>query len=100
MLELDRLDKKILNLLQEDNQINNTELADKVGLSPPACLKRVKKLREQGIIMHDVSVIDPFKLGSHLVVFVNITLEKQREDLLSHFEHKMRLHPELKLPTA
>lgn len=86
---LDRMDRKILNLLQSDNQITNLELADKVGLSPPPCLRRVRRLREEGYIIRDVSLVDPFKVGQNLIVFVSITLEKQREDLLAHFERKM-----------
>lgn len=94
-IEFDRLDRKILNLLQENNLITNIELADKIGLSPPPCLRRVKRLRDLGVITHDVSLVDPFKVGQRLIVFVNVTLEKQREDLLSGFERKMHEHPEI-----
>lgn len=48
---LDKMDLKILNILQSDNQITNLNLADKVGLSPPPCLRRVRRLREQGILL-------------------------------------------------
>jgi Lrp/AsnC family leucine-responsive transcriptional regulator len=92
---LDRIDRKILNILQKDNQITNLALADKIGLSAPPCFRRVKRLRELGIIAKDVSLVDPFKIGPHLIVFVNITLEKQREDLLTHFERKMLEQPEV-----
>lgn len=86
---LDKMDRKILNILQTDNQITNLELADQVGLSAPPCLRRVRRLREEGYIMKDVSLVDPFKVGQNLIIFVNITLEKQRDDLLAHFERKM-----------
>jgi Lrp/AsnC family leucine-responsive transcriptional regulator len=92
---LDKTDRKILNILQKDNQITNQALADKVGLSAPPCFRRVKRLREEGIILNDVSLVDPFKVGKPLIVFVNITLEKQREDLLAHFERKMAEEPEI-----
>lgn len=92
---LDKIDRKILNILQKNNQITNLELADKVGISPPPCFRRVKRLRELGIISKDVSLVDPFKVGQRLIVFVGITLEKQREDLLNHFERKMREQPEV-----
>jgi Lrp/AsnC family transcriptional regulator, leucine-responsive regulatory protein len=92
---LDRTDRKILNILQKNNQITNQELANTVGLSAPPCFKRVKRLREEGIIVNDVSLVDPFKIGRPLIVFVNITLEKQREDLLAHFERKMSLESEV-----
>jgi Lrp/AsnC family transcriptional regulator, leucine-responsive regulatory protein len=93
---LDNIDRKILNILQENNQITNLELAEKVNISPPPCFRRVKRLREAGIISKDVSLVDPFKIGENLIVFVNITLEKQREDLLMHFERKMLEHHEIK----
>jgi Lrp/AsnC family leucine-responsive transcriptional regulator len=94
-VELDEIDRKILNILQEDNQITNQELARKVGLSAPPCLRRVRELRESGVITKDVALLDPSKVGQNLVVFVNITLEKQREDLLTHFERKMLEHREV-----
>ena len=86
---LDKMDRKILNILQKDNQITNQALADRVGISAPPCFRRVKRLREAGIIVNDVALVDPFKVGRPLIVFVNITLEKQGEDLLAHFERKM-----------
>jgi Lrp/AsnC family leucine-responsive transcriptional regulator len=92
---LDRIDRKILNILQHDNQITNIALAERVGISPPPCFRRVKRLRELGIIAKDVSLVDPFKVGHRLIVFVNITLEKQREDLLAHFERKMQEQKEV-----
>jgi Lrp/AsnC family leucine-responsive transcriptional regulator len=92
---LDKTDRRILNILQRDNQITNLALADKVGISAPPCFRRVKRLREEGIILNDVSLVDPFKVGRPLIVFVNITLEKQREDLLAHFERKMSNEPEI-----
>lgn len=87
---LDRTDRRILNILQQDNQITNLALADRVGISAPPCFRRVKRLRETGIISKDVSLVDPFRVGQRLIVFVNVTLEKQREDLLAHFERKMQ----------
>lgn len=92
---LDAIDRKILNILQKDNQITNIALADKVNLSAPPCFRRVKRLRDAGIIVKDVSLVDPFKVGQGMVVFVNITLEKQRDDLLKHFERKMLDQPEV-----
>ncbi len=86
---LDKIDKKILNILQINNQITNLELAEKVGISPPPCFRRVKRLRELGIITNDVSLVDPIKIGQCLIVFVSVTLEKQREDMLSYFERNM-----------
>ncbi|MGE3231789.1 MAG: Lrp/AsnC family transcriptional regulator [Hyphomicrobium sp.] len=94
-LELDAIDRKILALLQEDNQITNQDLAEKVGISPPPCHRRVKRLREAGIIARDVSLVDPVKVGRSMIVFVQITLERQREDLLESFERKIARCPEV-----
>ena len=93
-IKLDQIDRKILNILQEDNQITNQDLAKKVGLSAPPCLRRVRELRRSGIITHDVSLIDPMA-GQSLIVFVDIQLEKTREDLLKSFERKMNEQKEV-----
>lgn len=94
-VKLDKIDRKILNILQKNNKITNIELAELVHLSPPPCLRRVHRLRDLGIIK-DVAIIDPFKAGQMLTVFVSITLERQREDLLEAFEQKMLAHEEVK----
>jgi Lrp/AsnC family transcriptional regulator, leucine-responsive regulatory protein len=93
--ELDHIDRKILNILQENNQITNLELAERVGLSPPPCLRRVKLLRERGIILQDVSLVSPQKVGKNFIVFLNVSLERQRDDMLENFERKMTQHPEV-----
>ncbi|MBS0287479.1 MAG: Lrp/AsnC family transcriptional regulator [Proteobacteria bacterium] len=93
---LDRIDRKILNALQDNNQITNLELAEKVGISPPPCFRRVKRLRELCIITKDVSLVDPIKIGQNLIVFVSVTLEKQREDMMRYFERNMLEQPEVK----
>jgi len=92
---LDAIDRKILTLLQEDNQITNQDLASRVGISPPPCHRRVRRLREEGIIHRDVSLVDPAKVGRSMIVFASITLERQREDLLENFERKMARCPEV-----
>ncbi|OGV42133.1 MAG: AsnC family transcriptional regulator [Legionellales bacterium RIFCSPHIGHO2_12_FULL_42_9] len=95
-LSLDKTDKKILNLLQKNNQLTNLELAELVNLSPPPCLRRVRKLREYGVITQDVSLVNPFKVKQNLISFVSITLEKQGDDFLDRFEQKMNECPEVK----
>jgi Lrp/AsnC family leucine-responsive transcriptional regulator len=92
---LDKIDRKLLNILQKNNQLTNLELANRVGISAPPCFRRIKRLRDEGIIDKDVSLVDPFKIGNRLLVFVYISLEKQREDLLAHFERKMQEQPEV-----
>jgi Lrp/AsnC family leucine-responsive transcriptional regulator len=95
LFNLDAIDCRILNLLQEDNRLTNVELAKRVGLSAPPCLRRVQRLQEVGIIQQNVAVLDPIKTGYQLIAFVHVTLEKQREDLLESFERKMRAQEEV-----
>ncbi len=94
-VELDQIDRKILNILQENNQITNLELAERVGLSPPPCLRRVRLLREKGVILQDVSLVSPEKVGKNFIVFLNVSLERQRNDMLESFERKITQHPEV-----
>jgi Lrp/AsnC family leucine-responsive transcriptional regulator len=86
---LDALDRRILTALQEDNQITNLALAERVGLSPPACLKRVRRLRDEKVIVKDVALVDPDRVGQGIVAFVGVELDRQREDVLAAFERKM-----------
>jgi Lrp/AsnC family leucine-responsive transcriptional regulator len=92
---LDAIDRKILDVLQEDNQITNLALAERVGLSPPPCLRRVRRLREEGVIARDVALVDPAKVGQGLIAFVGVELERQREDALSAFEQRITGEPEV-----
>ncbi|WP_163833521.1 Lrp/AsnC family transcriptional regulator [Spartinivicinus ruber] len=89
MSELDRIDRHILNILQQDSSISNVVLADQVGLSPPACLRRVNRLREAGIIYAEVALLDPKKVGYQLNVIVEVELERDRPDLYDQFKRKV-----------
>ena len=93
---MDKTDRKILNLLQKNNQLTNLELAQLINLSPPPCLRRVRRLRKCGFITNDVSLVDPFKVKQHLISFVSVSLEKQGDDFLANFERKMNECPEVK----
>src|SRR6185503_20120217 len=92
---LDPIDCRILALLQDDNQVTNLALAERVGLSPPACLKRVRRLREEKVVIKDVALVDPDKVGQTIVAFVGVELDRQREDVLAAFERKMVAEPEV-----
>ena len=84
-MEIDRLDRKILAVLQTNNRIANVDLAEEVGLSPPACLKRVKRLREGKVIVRDVSIVNPSLAGNKLTLIVSIEMERDRGDIYSQF---------------
>ena len=89
MTKLDRADRKILNVLQEDSNITNVALADRVGLSPPACLRRVRALRDSGVIERDVSLVDPVKVGRRLTAFVEVTLARHSADFKTEFQRRV-----------
>ncbi len=82
---IDRIDRKILTVLQVDGKISNVELAKKVGLSPSPCLERVKRLEQQGYITGYTATVDPTKLGAAMLVFVEITLSKTSVDIFAEF---------------
>lgn len=87
--KLDETDRRILRELQKKGDISNRALAGAVGLSPPPCLKRVRRLREIGVIEKTVTLLNPKLVGLGLMAFVDIELEKQRDDLLRLFEQRV-----------
>ena len=92
---LDRIDRQILEILQNDNRIPNINLADAVGLSPPACSRRVARLRNEGVIAKDVSIIDPGKIGKAIQTAVAVSLAVRRKTELEEFQHKMQQRDEI-----
>ena len=84
-MPLDAIDRKILALLQQDGRISLATLADKVGLSPSPCLRRVRLLEKAGIISRYVAVLNQQNVGLPVSVFVSIKLESQREEALTKF---------------
>src|SRR6202011_5379970 len=94
-MELDRYDRAILRLLQQDARITNTLLAGKVSLSESACLRRVRALEESGLIEGYTALIDQHKAGFPVNVFVSITLDRQSQAGLEAFESAVRKVPEV-----
>ena len=90
---LDALDRKILRLLQRDSLVSNQALADAVGLSPPACLKRVRRLRAAGVIERTTAQLAPQLLGYPLLTVARIKLDRPREKVMRDFERRMRELP-------
>jgi len=84
--ELDELDRRILELLQRDASLANNELAAKVHASAPTCLRRVRRLRESGLIEREIALVDPVKLGVGVTAIVEITLDVQTVDRQDAFE--------------
>ncbi|SIT18338.1 Lrp/AsnC family transcriptional regulator [Achromobacter sp. MFA1 R4] len=87
--ELDDLDRRILEQLQEDSSLTNQDLAAKVHASPPTCLRRVRRLVEEGVIDRQVAILAAEKLGSTLTAIVEITLDVQAAESLDAFEQSM-----------
>ncbi len=92
---LDPLDQRLLQRLRADGRISNADLASAVGLSPSACLRRVRRLEERGVIRGYAAVLAN---DSHdgVVAYVEITLEKQTDDHMRRFEAAVRNHPEIR----
>lgn len=96
MSALDTIDRKILRLLRLDARISNVKLAEAVGLSPSACLRRVKLMEKDGVIKGYTTIIDTSNAEASIAVLINITLERQTEDHLDRFEAAVRRYPEIR----
>ena len=92
---LDRYDLKILGVLQREGRIPNNELADRVGLTPSPCLRRVRALEEAGVIRRYVGLVEPGAAGLPISVFVHISLTSQERASLETFETAVRAFPEV-----
>src|SRR5471032_2485380 len=86
---LDEIDRRILNALQLDASQTNSELAQAVHVSPPTCLRRVKHLRESGVIERQVTIVAPEKVGARLTAIVEISLDVQAAERMSEFEARV-----------
>lgn len=89
--DLDRIDRNILNELQIDGRISNVELSKRVGLSPTPCLERVKRLEKQGYIKGYTALVNPHYLGASLLVFVEITLNRDTAEVFDKFNKAVQL---------
>jgi len=86
---LDKVDRKLLNLLQKDNQTPNRVLAAKTHISQPTCLRRIRALRAAGIMVGDVALVDPFALGYGMLAFLEVSLTNQSDAHMQEFEARM-----------
>ena len=85
-MKLDRLDKRILREIQRDGTITNLELAERIGLSPSPCARRVKQLEDAGIILGRVTLLDPKKLELKLTALIQISMDRHTPDRFEKFE--------------
>ncbi len=95
MTELDAVDIAMLEVLQSDGRVTNAELAERVSLSQSACLRRLRRLEQSGVIDRYVAMVHPGKVGLPTSVFVEISLASQREEVLDEFEAAIMQTPEV-----
>ena len=93
---IDELDRSILAILQEEGRITNVELASRVGLTAPPCLRRMRALEEAGVIKGYHAELDPGALGYGIMVFALVSLRSQAEDDLRAFESHVATLPEVR----
>lgn len=95
MLKLDRYDRRILDELQRDGRISNQDLADRIGLSPSPCLRRVRALEEAGIIRGYAALLDAKALGLNLMAILSISMDKHTPERFEHFDAAVAAIPEV-----
>ncbi len=94
-MNLDRYDQRILELLQQDGRLTNQDLADRIGLSPSPCLRRVRALEDGGIITGYRALVDARKLGLTLTALVHISMDRHTPERFANFEDKVAALPEV-----
>jgi Lrp/AsnC family leucine-responsive transcriptional regulator len=95
MIQLDEIDCRILDILQQEGRISILDLADRVGLSATPCARRVKHLEEEGVIERYAAVLNPHVLGKRLDVFVNVRLRNSTSEAIEVFERAIQSMPEV-----
>ena len=93
--QLDDIDLKLLEHIQDDARLTNVELAEKVGLSPSPCLRRLRRLENDGVIKGYMTFVDQTQVGLPVSVFVSVTLKEQSEAALEEFEAAVNALPEV-----
>lgn len=94
-MRLDRTDRRILLAMQGNARISNLELAEKVGLSPTPCSRRVKRLEESGLIRQHVTLLNQSMLGLKLTAYIGISMDRHTPDRFETFEAEVAAYPEV-----
>ncbi len=94
-MQLDRFDRQILQLLQQDGRISNQDLADRIGLSPSPCLRRVRALEEAGIISGYRALLNAKALGYTLMALIYISMDTHTPERFEHFEQEIAAIPDV-----
>ena len=85
-MKLDAYDKRILEALQADGRLSNQELADRIGLSPSPCLRRVRRLEESGVLAGYRALLNARALGLNLMAFIHISMDRHTPERFENFE--------------
>lgn len=94
-MELDRYDRRILGVLQQEGRISNQDLADRIGLSPSPCLRRVRSLEESGVVVGYRALLDAKALGLSLMALIHISMDRHTPERFANFEAKVGELPEV-----
>ncbi|MBT2969753.1 MAG: Lrp/AsnC family transcriptional regulator [Candidatus Thiodiazotropha sp. (ex Ctena orbiculata)] len=94
-MKLDRFDRHILDELQRDGRVSNQDLAERIGLSPSPCLRRVRALEESGIITGYRAHLDANKLDLNLTALIHIAMDRHTPERFENFERKIKSLPEV-----
>jgi len=94
-VNIDRTDRRILEVLQKNGSISNLDLAEKVGLSPSPCSRRVKQLEGSGVISRTVTLLDPEKLNLKLTVMIQVSMDRHTPDRFESLEDTLEGYPEV-----
>lgn len=94
-VELDEIDLRILGVLQREGRISNQDLAERVGLSPSPCLRRMKLLESRGVIQRYVALVDPGAAGRSLQAIVEVRLDRQTSAAVDRFEKEILKYPQV-----
>ncbi len=92
---IDAVDRRLIEVLQDDGRITNQDLAHRCGLSPAACHERVRRLRERGIIRRTVALIEPKALDCDMLFFVEVLLDRTTDDVFRAFAEHVTSIPEI-----
>lgn len=94
-MTLDRYDRQILEILQQDGRLSNQDLADRIGLSASPCLRRVRALEDSGLISGYRALCDTKKLGLSLMALIHISMDRHTPERFNYFEAKISALPEV-----
>ena len=94
-MQLDKYDRRILEILQQEGRISNNELADRIGLSPSSCLRRIRTLEESGLLLGYHALLDAKRLGLSLMALIHISMDRHTPDRFDRFEKSIGALPEV-----